>query len=135
MFRKLLDPEPSKRLELGETVKFMEDKWLRKGAAKTEPGKDGQSQLTLGSFQSVHSNLSEKNSLLYTLLQHGVETTVDRSSKNNRIMKWIKQGAERSQSSVLSEDDIEEEVAGVMNALENVTDDLEDLDIDRVSPD
>ena len=50
MFRKLLDPEPSKRLELGETVKFMEDKWLRKGAAK-EPGKDGQSQLTLGSFQ------------------------------------------------------------------------------------
>ena len=65
----------------------------------------------------------------------GVETTVDRSSKNNRIMKWIKQGAERSQSSVLSEDDIEEEVAGVMNALENVTDDLEDLDIDRVSPD
>ena len=51
MFRKLLDPEPSKRLELGETVKFMEDKWLRKGAAKTEPGKDGQSQLTLGSFQ------------------------------------------------------------------------------------
>ena len=29
MFRKLLDPEPSKRLELGETVKFMEDKWLR----------------------------------------------------------------------------------------------------------
>ena len=49
-------------------------------------------------------------------------------------MKWIKQGAERSQSSVLSEDDIEEEVAGVMNTLDNVTDDLEDLDIDRVSP-
>ena len=51
MFRKLLDPEPAKRLELGETVRFMEDKWLRKGASKTEPGKDGQSQLTLGSFQ------------------------------------------------------------------------------------
>ena len=118
LFRKLLDPEPSKRLDLAETVKFMEDKWLRKGAGKGE-GKDGQSQLTLGSFQvslfskllqsqkqhlklpsdyivsinlypqqlfymtffilsiesfllqSVHSNLCEKNSLLYTLLQHG----------------------------------------------------------------
>jgi hypothetical protein len=61
-------------------------------------------------LQSVHSNLCEKNCLLYTLLQHGkhaisltllsytecctiagVETTVDRSSKNNRIIKWIKQ--------------------------------------------
>ena len=49
MFRKLLDPEPGKRLELGDTVKFMEDKWVRK-AGKLE-GKDGQSQLTLGSFQ------------------------------------------------------------------------------------
>ena len=51
MFRKLLDPDPTKRLELGETVRFMEDKWLRKGATKETPGKDGQSQLTLGSFQ------------------------------------------------------------------------------------
>ena len=65
-----MDPEPSKRLDLVETVKFMEDKWLRKGVEKVE-GKDGQSQLTLGSFQSVHSNLCEKNNLLYTLLQHG----------------------------------------------------------------
>ena len=39
---------------------------------------DGISQLTMGSFQSVHSNAVEKNRILYTLLQHGVETTVDR---------------------------------------------------------
>ena len=62
----------------------------------------------LSTFQSVHSNLCEKNCLLYTLLQHGkhdhghgdataddtiagVETTVDRSSKNNRIRNWINQ--------------------------------------------
>ena len=32
----------------------MEDKWLRKGQGKSE-GKDGQSQLTLGSFQVRHS--------------------------------------------------------------------------------
>ena len=40
---------------------------------------DGISQLTMGSFQSVHSNAVEKNRILSTLLQHGVETTVDRS--------------------------------------------------------
>merc|ERR1711902_333931 len=53
---------------------------------------DGISQLTMGSFQSVHSNAIEKNRVLYTLLQHGVETTVDRSQKNSRILNWIKYG-------------------------------------------
>ena len=43
-------------------------------------------------FQSVHSNAIEKNRVLYTLLQHGVETTVDRSQKNSRILNWIKYG-------------------------------------------
>jgi len=46
---------------------------------------DGVSQLTMGSFQSVHSNAMEKNIVLSTLLQHGVETTVDRDQKNNRF--------------------------------------------------
>ena len=93
--------------------------------------------LTLFIFlQSVHSNLCEKNSLLYTLLQHGVETTVDRSSKNNRIIKWIKQGAERNQSAAAAapEDEMEEEEV-VMNSGDSVAEDLEDLDIDRISPD
>ena len=30
--------------------------------------------------------------MLYTLLQHGVETTVDRSQKNSRIINWIRHG-------------------------------------------
>jgi len=42
-------------------------------------------------FQSVHSNAVEKNRVLYTLLQYGVETTVDRRQKTHRIMTWIKQ--------------------------------------------
>jgi hypothetical protein len=42
-------------------------------------------------FQSVHSNAMEKNRMLYTLLQHGVETTVDRRHKTHRIINWIKQ--------------------------------------------
>jgi hypothetical protein len=33
----------------------------------------------------------EKNRMLYTLLQHGVETTVDRRHKTHRIINWIKQ--------------------------------------------
>ena len=53
---------------------------------------DGISQLTMGSFQSVHSNAVEKNKVLSTLLQHGVETTVDRSQKNSRIINWIQNG-------------------------------------------
>lgn len=92
LFRKLLDPDPAKRLVLAELTKYLEDKWLRKVIPSPGVmGRDGQSQLTLGSFQSVHSNLAEKNAMLYTLLQHGVETTVDRSHKNKRIINWIKQ--------------------------------------------
>ena len=30
--------------------------------------------------------------MLHTLLQHGVETTVDRSQKNSRIINWIQNG-------------------------------------------
>ena len=55
---------------------------------------------------------------------------MDRSSKNTRIMKWIKQGAERSQENIsLVEQEEEEETID-----DNIVEDLEDLDIDRVSP-
>ena len=86
-------------------------------------------------LQSVHSNLCEKNNLLYTLLQHGVETTVDRSSKNNRIMKWIKQGAERTLSVVAAEEEMEEEAGVITTTGDSLEEDLEDLDMDRISPD
>ena len=48
MYKKLLDPEPSRRLSLCDVEKYLEDRWLRKGFNKPE---DEQSQLTLGSFQ------------------------------------------------------------------------------------
>ena len=51
LYKKLLDPEPSRRLNLSDIDKYIEDKWLRKGANKLE---DEQSQLTLGSFQVYH---------------------------------------------------------------------------------
>jgi len=97
LFRKVLDPDPDRRIPLEDINKYIEDRWIRKGGKPVTEGRGGdhQSQLTLGSFQSVHSNAVEKNRMLYTLLQHGVETTVDRSQKTHRIISWIKQGAER----------------------------------------
>ena len=51
-------------------------------------------------------------------------------------MKWIKQGAERSQTHGPPDDDIEEEeVAAIMNTEDSVAEELEDLDIDRITPD
>eukprot|EP00095_Tigriopus_kingsejongensis_P010752 snap_masked-scaffold277_size226016-processed-gene-1.8 protein:Tk10752 transcript:snap_masked-scaffold277_size226016-processed-gene-1.8-mRNA-1 annotation:"serine threonine-protein" len=100
LFRKLMDVDPTKRLPLHELPKYTDDKWLKKvpksslNGAGCDPKQlsDGISQLTMGSFQSVHSNAVEKNKILYTLLQHGVETTVDRSQKNSRIINWIQHG-------------------------------------------
>ncbi len=101
LFRRLMDVDPSKRFSLKEMSKFLEDKWLKKnskGILSSDMKKisDGVSQLTMGSFQSVHSNAVEKNRILYTLLQHGVETTVDYSQKNSRIINWIQHGQANS---------------------------------------
>ena len=126
VFRKLMDVDPSKRLPLRELGKYTEDRWVKKSSpfssSKEVSGiggvagggggdggvggaskllSDGISQLTMGSFQSVHSNAVEKNRILYTLLQHGVETTVDRSQKNSRIINWIQHGHEVDEGGVL----------------------------------
>lgn len=47
---------------------------------------------------SFHSSVEEKNKLLYALAQHGIETTVNRVEKKQRIREWI-------QSSVIAEED------------------------------
>lgn len=47
---------------------------------------------------SFHSSVEDKNKLLSTLAQHGIETTVDRGEKKRRIRDWI-------QSSVIAEED------------------------------
>lgn len=52
------------------------------------------------SMYSFHSSPEEKNKLLSTLAQHGIETTVDRIEKKKRIRDWI-------QSSVITEEDEE----------------------------
>lgn len=50
------------------------------------------------SMYSFHSSVEEKNRLLSSLAEHGIETTVDRSAKKQRIRDWI-------QSSVITEED------------------------------
>jgi len=43
----------------------------------------------MGSFRSCRSDAAEKARSLKTLSKHGVETTVDRGQKENRICQWI----------------------------------------------
>lgn len=45
------------------------------------------------SMYSFHSSLEEKNQLLYTLTTYGIETTVDRAKKKDRIREWIEASA------------------------------------------
>jgi serine/threonine-protein kinase SBK len=54
------------------------------------------------SMYSFHSSVEEKNQLLFTLTQYGIETTVDRTAKKDRIRDWI-------QASVITEAPEEEE--------------------------
>jgi serine/threonine-protein kinase SBK len=53
------------------------------------------------SVWSVHSCAEEKNRVLRTLTQYGIETTVDRMAKKQRIRDWIlhSSGASRHQES------------------------------------
>lgn len=54
------------------------------------------------SMYSFHSSPEEKNKLLFALTQHGIETTVDRVEKKQRIRDWI-------QESVIAEEEEEDE--------------------------
>ena len=66
------------------------------------------------------------------MFMKGVETTVDRSSKKNRIITWIKAGAERDPS----EPELEAEAACENITGKNSIEDLEDLDLEihRITP-
>lgn len=59
---------------------------------------------------SFHSSVEEKNHLLSTLVEYGIETTVDRSNKKDRIRQWIQN------SSIVEED---EEDPDVMSGAED----------------
>lgn len=101
MFRKYLEPREERRPKnLQDLTKFMEDRWLAKGAEK-DLAENEQDELC-PSMYSFHSSPEEKNRLLSTLAEYGIEVTVDRVAKKNRIKDWI-------ESSVINEEEEEED--------------------------
>lgn len=88
LFRKLLEPNPAKRVvNLSDEIgKYVDDKWLTKVPEKPTDFDELNSNMSMLSF---HSSLTDKNKLLATLTRFGVETTVDRNLKKDRIKEWI----------------------------------------------
>ncbi|XP_069191336.1 serine/threonine-protein kinase meng-po isoform X2 [Procambarus clarkii] len=93
LFKRLLEPKPEKRASVREVYKYMDDKWLLKLPRRDIGDVDGQS-VCYSTF-SAHSCPREKDRVLRTLKAHGIETTVDRIAKRQRIHEWL----ERSLSS------------------------------------
>uniref|UniRef100_A0A0K8T0J7 Uncharacterized protein n=2 Tax=Lygus hesperus TaxID=30085 RepID=A0A0K8T0J7_LYGHE len=108
-FRKYLEPRADKRpANLAELPKYMEDRWLAKGANDRE--EEREDETLCPSMYSFHSSLEDKNNLLSTLVAYGIETTVDRRSKKDRIRAWI-------QNSSIVEEEEEEEAAGAVGGV------------------
>ncbi|XP_028148478.1 serine/threonine-protein kinase SBK1-like [Diabrotica virgifera virgifera] len=98
LFKKYLEPRAEKRpAGLAEVHRFLEDRWMSKGMEKTNEALKEDDGLC-PSMYSFHSSPEEKHRLLFSLTQYGLETTVDRVAKKNRIREWI-------QNSVIEEDE------------------------------
>ncbi|XP_043505188.1 uncharacterized protein LOC122526089 isoform X1 [Polistes fuscatus] len=95
LFKRLLDPKAEKRpVSVLEVNKYLEDRWLAKlGAEKALNGGADERDELCPSMYSFHSSLEEKNQLLHTLTTYGIETTVDRAKKKDRIREWIEASA------------------------------------------
>ncbi|PSN56873.1 hypothetical protein C0J52_00658 [Blattella germanica] len=103
MFRKFLEPRPEKRPGgLADLPRFLEDRWLTRTSLDRQTDNGTDDDGLCPSMYSFHSSVEEKNQLLFTLTQYGIETTVDRSAKKDRIRDWI-------QSSVITEAPEEED--------------------------
>ncbi|KZC09537.1 Serine/threonine-protein kinase SBK1, partial [Dufourea novaeangliae] len=95
MFKRLLDPKSEKRpASVLEINKYLEDRWLAKlGAEKAMNGGADERDELCPSMYSFHSSLEEKSQLLHTLTTYGIEITVDRTKKKDRIREWIQASA------------------------------------------
>ncbi|XP_072161032.1 serine/threonine-protein kinase meng-po isoform X2 [Bemisia tabaci] len=99
--RKFLEPRPEKRpSRLAQLSAYTDDRWLAKSSFErsSERGGSGEMDMLCPSMYSYHSSVEEKNKLLSSLAQRGIEVVVDRSAKKDRIRQWI-------QSSVIEEDE------------------------------
>ncbi|XP_041987780.1 serine/threonine-protein kinase meng-po [Aricia agestis] len=101
MFKRLVEPRVEKRAaNFNDLQRYMDDRWMAKGYTDRVPG--GDIDELCPSMYSFHSDPNEKNILLKHFLDSGIETTVDRRAKKQRIREWI-------QNSVIEEADEEEE--------------------------
>ncbi|XP_066995639.2 serine/threonine-protein kinase meng-po [Anabrus simplex] len=105
LFRKFLEPRAEKRpASLADLARFLDDRWLGRSVSDRNIEGAPEDDSLCPSMYSFHSSAEEKDKLLFTLTQYGIETTVDRSAKKDRIREWI-------QSSVIQEDEEGETLA------------------------
>ncbi|XP_030766251.1 serine/threonine-protein kinase SBK1-like [Sitophilus oryzae] len=103
-FKRYLEPRVERRpTNLSDVSRYLEDRWMSKGMEKTNETLKEEEGLC-PSMYSFHSSPDEKNKLLFSLTQYGLETTVDRNAKKDRIRQWI-------QSSVIEEEGEEDNEA------------------------
>lgn len=93
LLKRLLEPKAEKRAAAKEVVKYLEDRWLVRGGRGGGRGGDGagevDGQSVCYSSFSAHSCPREKDRLLGPLKARGIETTVDRLAKRQRIHEWL----------------------------------------------
>lgn len=112
MFKKFIEPREEKRVSTFlELSRYLDDRWLGKGYTDRVAGEDIDELCP--SMYSFHSDPNEKNILLKHFRENGIETTVDRQAKKQRIRDWI-------QNSVIEEVDEEEEIAIIENSDEEL---------------
>ncbi|XP_050699792.1 serine/threonine-protein kinase SBK1-like [Eriocheir sinensis] len=95
LLKRLLEPKAEKRAAAKEVVKYLEDRWLVRGG-RGRGGQDGgeaDGQSVCYSSFSAHSCPKEKDRLLGPLKARGIETTVDRLAKRQRIHEWLERSA------------------------------------------
>ncbi|KAH8400787.1 hypothetical protein KR009_000966 [Drosophila setifemur] len=96
MFKRFFARISNRPKSLADVTKFLDDRWLAKTAQKEMA--EYETDELCPSMYSFHSSPDEKNRLLYTLADCGIETNVDRQQKKNRIKDWI-------ESSIITEED------------------------------
>lgn len=118
LFRKCLEPNCDKRPPtLTDVHRFLEDRWLAKNSSEKNNGLSTEDDGLCPSMYSYHSSPEEKNKLLHSLTQYGIETTVDRGAKKDRIRAWIETSVieEEDEEEAEEDTDAEEERVGIMD--------------------
>lgn len=123
LFRKYLEPRPEKRpAGLADMYRYLDDRWHSKAGIQKTTEIDTEEEGLCPSMYSFHSSAEEKNKLLFTLTQYGLETTVDRGAKKDRIKDWIQSSVIEEVDETIEEGEDEEENSEEEEAVMRVRD-------------